>query len=259
MALVCKVMHWRLRAWLGWRFETNFLKVRMRVVNVKVDFISDVACPWCAIGLGALEQAIARLGDEVRVQVLFHPFELNPQMPPGGQDATEYLAHKYGVTAAQQAATRQMQCERAAEVGVVFRPEGRGRIYNTFDAHRLLYWAGQEDAAVAADEQAAQGRQHALKKALLNAYFGQGLPPESHEVLLRLASQVGLDEPRAAAILASTDYADEVRTQQAVHAQAGFHSVPTLILNDAYLFSGAQPVDVFESALRQAAETAAAD
>lgn len=230
----------------------------MRAVDVKVDFISDVACPWCAIGLGALEQAIARLGDEVRVQVLFHPFELNPQMPPGGQDATEYLTRKYGVTPAQQAATRQMQCERAAEVGVAFRPEGRGRIYNTFDAHRLLYWAGQEDAA-AADEQAAPGRQHALKKALLNAYFGQGLPPDSHELLTRLASQAGLDAPRAAAILAGTEYADEVRAQQAAHAQAGFHSVPTLILNDAYLFSGAQPVDVFESALRQAAETAAAD
>lgn len=222
---------------------------------VKVDFISDVACPWCAIGLGALEQAIARLGDEARVQVQFHPFELNPQMPPGGQDATEYLTRKYGSSPAQQAATRQMQCERAAEVGLVFRPEGRGRIYNTFDAHRLLYWASQEDEAV---ELVGPGRQYALKKALLHAYFGEGLPPDSHALLLGLATQVGLDAKRASAILAGNDYADEVRAQEAQNAQAGFHSVPTLILNDEFLLSGAQPVEVFEAALRQAAQTAAA-
>jgi len=249
-------MPWPLPGWLGWQFEFNFLKVVMPAANVKIDFISDVACPWCAIGLGALEQAIARLGDGVRVQVLFHPFELNSQMPPGGQDATEYLTRKYGVTPAQQAATRQMQRERAAEVGFVFRPEGRGRIYNTFDAHRLLHWASLEDAAGAAHGQVGWGKQYALKKALLQAYFGEGLAPESHALLLRLATQAGLDATRASAILASDEYASEVRAQETGQSNAGIHSVPTLILNDAYLLSGAQPVEVLESALRQAAAEA---
>lgn len=227
----------------------------MNVATVKIDFISDVACPWCAIGLGALDQAIAQLGDEVHVQIRFHPFELNPQMPPGGQDAGEYLTRKYGVTLAQQAATRAMQRERAAEVGVAFRPEGRGRIYNTFDAHRLLHWAGLKDGS---DMPAGQGKQYALKKALLQAYFGEGLPPESHALLLRLATQAGLDAARATAILASDEYASEVRAQETGQSHAGIHSVPTLILNDTYFLSGAQPVEVLESALRQAAQEAQA-
>ena len=141
---------------------------------LKIDFVSDISCPWCAIGLGALEQALDALQGEVRAELHFQPFELNPQMPPGGQDITEHLTEKYGSTAEQQAQIRATIRQRGAEVGFAFNPAGRGRIYNTFNAHRLLHWASLEGAA----------RQVALKKALLAAYQGRGESPESPEVLL---------------------------------------------------------------------------
>ncbi len=213
---------------------------------MKIDFVSDVSCPWCAIGLSALEQALARVQGEVRAQVHFQPFELNPQMPPGGQDVTEHLTQKYGSTPEQQAQIRETIRQRGADVGFTFRPEGRGRIYNTFDAHRLLHWA----------ESAGEGRQHALKKALLEAYFTQGQSPESHEVLLGAVRAAGLDAARAQAILASDEFAAEVRAQEQFYLNAGIHSVPAVIINDRHLISGSQPVEVFEQALRRIAAEA---
>ena len=132
--------------------------------NLKIDFVSDVSCPWCAIGLSALEQALAAVEGDIHAEMHFHPFELNPQMGPDGQDVTEHLTQKYGSTPEQQAQVRATIRERGAEAGFAFKPEGRGRIWNTFDAHRLLHWAGNE------------GRQSALKHALLGAYFTDGKP-----------------------------------------------------------------------------------
>lgn len=129
-------------------------------------------------------------------------------------------------------------------MGFTFRMEGRDRIYNTFDAHRLLHWAGHEGQP---------GQQLALKKSLLEAYFTSGQSPESHEVLLRVATDVGLDAARAQAILASDEFADEVREAQAFFRQAGINSVPAIIINRQHLISGGQPVEVFERALRQIA------
>src|SRR3954466_8137553 len=128
---------------------------------LKIDFVSDVSCPWCAIGLASLESALAKLGGEVQAQLHFQPFELNPDMPAGGQDITEHLTAKYRTTREQQEAARDGIRQRGAEVGFDFRKEGRGRIYNTFNAHRLLHWAGEEHA----------DKQLALKKALFKAYF----------------------------------------------------------------------------------------
>src|SRR3954470_22688770 len=113
---------------------------------LKIDFVSDVSCPWCAIGLASLERALERLGPEVKAEMHFQPFELNPALPPGGQDITEHLTQKYGTTPQQQQASRDAIRERGASVGFDFRKEGRGRVYNTFNAHRLLHWAGIEDA-----------------------------------------------------------------------------------------------------------------
>lgn len=211
---------------------------------LKIDFVSDVSCPWCAIGLGALEKALDQARDAVSAELHFQPFELNPQMGPGGQDIGEHLAEKYGSTPAQQADIRERIRQRGAEVGFTFNPEGRGRIYNTFDAHRLLYWAETEGAP---------GQQHALKKALLAAYHGRAESPESHEVLVRLAGEVGLDTARAREILYSDTYADEVREREQMYLQAGIHSVPAVIINDRHLISGGQPAEVFEQALRQIA------
>lgn len=217
---------------------------------LKIDFVSDVSCPWCAIGLSALEQALDRVKGDVQAQLHFQPFELNPQMGPEGQDVGEHLTQKYGSTPAQQEQIRDTIRERGAAVGFDFRREGRGRIWNTFDAHRLLHWAGLEDSA----------RQHALKKALLVAHHGRGESPAAHDVLVAAAEGAGLDAARARAILAGSEYADEVRAQERYYQQAGIHSVPAVIFNDRHLVSGGQPVEVFEQAIRQiaAAEPGAA-
>ena len=210
--------------------------------TLRIDFVSDISCPWCAIGLSALEQAVARVGKDVKVDLHFQPFELNPQMPAGGQDITEHLTQKYGSTSEQQKQIRDTIRERGADVGFTFRMEGRDRIYNTFDAHRLLHWAEVEGTA---------DQQHALKKALLTAYFTEGQSPESHDVLVAAAGKVGLSAERAKAILASGEYALEVRHAEQQYLNAGIHSVPAVIIDNKHLISGGQPVEVFEQALRQ--------
>ena len=211
--------------------------------TLKIDFVSDISCPWCAIGLGALEQALDKLQGEVTAELHFQPFELNPQMPAGGQDIGEHLAQKYGSTAEQQAQIRDTIRQRGADVGFSFNPGGRGRIWNTFDAHRLLHWAALEQPTL----------QAALKKALLAACHTRGENMESHEVLLRAVQQAGLDATRAAGILQGDEYASEVREQEAFYTGAGIHSVPAVIINDRHLISGGQPAAVFEQALRQIA------
>ena len=210
---------------------------------LKIDFVSDIACPWCAVGLGGLEQALERLQGEVQAELHFQPFELNPHMPPGGQDLGEHLTEKYGSTPEQQAQIRQTITERGAEVGFVFNPNGRGRVYNTFDAHRLLHWAeGQGD-----------GAQHALKKALLQAYQGRAECVEDPQVLSASVAAAGLDVAAANAVLQSDAHTAEVRERQQFYTQAGIRSVPAVIINDKHLISGGQPVEVFEQALRRIA------
>jgi predicted DsbA family dithiol-disulfide isomerase len=210
---------------------------------LKIDFVSDVSCPWCAIGLAALELALVAVQDAVSADIHVQPFELNPDMPAGGQDITEHLTQKYGSTPQQQAQIRATIAQRGADVGFVFNPDGRGRIYNTFDAHRLLHWAGLESAA----------QQLSLKKALLVACHGQRQAMESPDVLLAAAAQTGLDVPRAQAVLASDAFASEVRNREAFYNDLGIHSVPAVIINDRHLISGGQPVAVFAQALRQIA------
>ncbi len=216
--------------------------------SLKIDFVSDVSCPWCAIGLASLEQALDRLQGEVRAELHFQPFELNPQMPPGGQDITEHLTQKYGSTAEQQAQIRDTIRQRGADVGFAFNPGGRGRIYNTFDAHRLLHWAALEQPQL----------QPALKKALLVACHTRSEAMEAPEVLLRAVREAGLDVERARAVLASDEFADEVREREAFYMQHGIHSVPAVIINDRHLISGGQPTAVFEQVLRQIAAKQAA-
>jgi len=211
---------------------------------LKIDFVSDVSCPWCVIGLRALEQAAERLAGEVQLDLHFQPFELNPQMGPEGQDIGEHLQQKYGASAEQREATRAAIAARGAELGFTFTPGARGRIYNTFDAHRLLHWAEL------------QGRQPALKNALFKAYFTDGEDPSNHELLVRLAGDVGLDLAEARALLQSDRYATEVREREQFYLQQGIHSVPAVIVNERHLIQGGQPVEVFAQALRQIAAAA---
>lgn len=218
----------------------------MSAKPLRIDFVSDIACPWCAVGLSALEQALARSADAVQASVHLQPFELNPQMPPGGQDVGEHLAAKYGSTPEQQAQIRDTIRQRGAEAGFAFHPAGRGRIYNTFDGHRLLYWAGLQGEA----------QQRALKRELLAAYHGRAEVIESHDVLQRAAEAAGLDGAAARAVLDSGQYADEVRAAEQTWLQAGIHSVPSVVVNQRYLISGGQPAEVFEQALRKIAQEA---
>jgi predicted DsbA family dithiol-disulfide isomerase len=211
--------------------------------QLRIDFVSDVACPWCAVGLASLEKALGELEGELRAELHFQPFELNPGMPPEGQDITEHLTGKYGSTPQQQAQAREAIRQRGADVGFTFRPEGRGRIHNTFDAHRLLYWAGEQDAR----------RQHALKRALLEAYHGEGRSPNERAVLLDAAAASGLDRDEAARVLDDGRYADEVREREAFYQQHGIRAVPSVIVNERHLIQGGQPPEVFAQALRQIA------
>ena len=217
-------------------------------IHLKIDFVSDVSCPWCVIGLRALDQALARVKDDVQAELHFQPFELNPGMPAEGQEITEHITQKYGITANQANANRENIRQRGAQLGFKFSSAsdaggGRHRIYNTFDAHRLLHWAGLEGV----------GLQRALKEALFAAYFTDGQSPASHEVLARVAGEAGLDADRAREVLASNTYADEVRERAQFYLDQGIHSVPAVIINDRHLISGGQPPEVFEQALRKIA------
>jgi predicted DsbA family dithiol-disulfide isomerase len=205
---------------------------------LKIDFISDVSCPWCIIGLRALDQALEHLGDEVQAQIHFQPFELNPKMVPEGQEIFEHIAEKYGSTREQYQANAENIRQRGAELGFVF-TQGERRIYNTFDAHRLLHWAELE------------GKQQALKEALFTAYFSQNADVSSHKVLADVAQKVGLDRVRTEAILASDQYAAQVRELEELWVTRGVSSVPTIVFNDQYAVTGGQPVDVFVGAIRQ--------
>ena len=211
---------------------------------MKIDFVSDVSCPWCAIGLAGLEQALSRLGAEVPVELHFQPFELNPQMPAEGQDIVEHLTHKYGLTPEQCETNAETIRLRGETVGFTFGKGKRRRIYNTFDAHRLLHWAGLE------------GRQRELKHALLRAYFTDGDNPNDPALLVRTAGEAGLDAERARAILASDEYAAEVREREEFYLDRGIHAVPSVIVDDRHLIQGGQPAEAYERALRQIAAAA---
>lgn len=209
--------------------------------RLRIDFVSDVSCPWCAVGLAALEQALERTQGEVEADIHFQPFELNPRMGPEGEDATEHLQRKYGMPAEQLAANQDAIVQRGAELGFTFDMDRRRRVHNTFDAHRLLHWAEEE------------GRQRELKHALLRAYFTEGRDVSDHDTLVAIAGDAGLPADRAREILASDTYAAEVRTMEGFFMQQGIQAVPAVIIERRHLISGGQPVEVFEQALRQVA------
>ena len=212
---------------------------------IKIDFVSDISCPWCVIGLRGLEEALKRIGDEVHADITFQPFELNPAMPVEGQNIVEHIGQKYGSTPEQSASNRRMIRERAAALGFEMAMSDESRIYNTFDAHRLLHWAE------------ASGHQATLKMKLFDAYFTRGENPSDHEVLIVAAGEAGLDPLEAREILSSGRYAEDVRKAEQLWQSRGISAVPAVVVNDRYLISGGQPPEAFEKALRGiASETA---
>jgi predicted DsbA family dithiol-disulfide isomerase len=212
---------------------------------VRIDFVSDVACPWCAIGYTTLESALA--ATDTAVEVHLQPFELNPDMPAGGQDAIEYLAAKFDITPDQVRINQQRIYDRAAQVGFRFHPEGRKRVYNTFNCHRLIHWATEEHGLDAA---------WALKRALLAAYFTRADNMDDDNTLLEAVKEAGLDLKRAAQVLADNEFEHDVRAEQTRYKMLGIQGVPAFILNDKFLVEGAQPVENLIAAIEAAAKRA---
>lgn len=211
--------------------------------TLRIDFVSDVVCPWCAVGLASLEQALKRLQGEVEAEIHFQPFELDPNMPAGGMDVAANLKRKYGMSDAQLAENQERIRARGAELGFTFDFNARSRTWNTFDAHRLLHWASVE----------APQRQLSLKRALLVANFSEGRDIGNHEVLAEVAAGVGMDAARAGEVLASGAFANEVREAEEFFRRNGINSVPAVIIEKKHLVSGGQPPEVFERALREIA------
>ena len=209
---------------------------------LRIDFISDVTCPWCAIGLQALEQSIARVSATRDIELHLQPFELNPTMPAEGADAAEYLSSKYGLSPEQLAVNRARIAQRGAAEGFEFGT--RAHVWNTFDAHRLLFFAGVEGPP---------GSQRALKRALLAAYHGEGRNISAPDVLLELAVGAGLPAERTRDVLERGEFAEQVRQAERFWQEVGIHSVPAVIVDRKHLISGGQPSAVFEQALRQIA------
>lgn len=224
---------------------------------MKIDFVSDVACPWCAVGLGALEIALKNIGKDIPITINMQPFELNPDMAKEGVDASEYLMKKYGMSPQQLQAGRATLRERGAAVGFTF--GDRSRVWNTFDAHRMLYWAGLEDAEEMKETQDAQNKsappskQRALKHALLHAYHAEGRNPAAHDVLLALAMEVGLDADAARAVIETDAYTIPVREAEKFWQQSGISAVPSVVIDGKHLIQGGQPPEVFEQAISRIA------
>lgn len=206
---------------------------------LRIDFVSDVACPWCVIGLRSLMKAIEAVGDKVDADIHFQPFELNPGMPAEGENTFEHVQKKYGSTQEKSAAARQAMKESGDALGFTFNYGPQSRIWNTFDAHRLLHWAARE------------GKQLELKEALFKANFTDQLSTSDHEVLIGAAKTAGLDVRRARQILVGGEFADEVRRDEALWRNRGIQAVPSVIFNQRWMIQGGQPPRVFEQAIRQ--------
>ena len=211
----------------------------MEKPRLDITFVSDVACPWCAIGLASIDKALAAMGGDVDAHIRVEPFELNPDMGPEGASVMEYITKKYGRTKEQVAEVQARIRERGAEAGFTFGP--RDHIWNTFDAHRMLHWAQLE------------GKGAELKRALLRAYHGEGRNPAAKDVLLEAAKSVDLDPERAKAIVEGDEFATEVRERELFWRRQGVSGVPFVVVNDKYAIEGGQPPEIFEQAFRQIA------
>jgi predicted DsbA family dithiol-disulfide isomerase len=208
---------------------------------MRIDFVSDVVCPWCVIGLKSLEQALANAADVVTPQIHFQPFELNPDMPREGQNVGEHIAQKYGADPERSKSTRDLIRSSAAAFGFAMNSGSDSRIWNTFDCHRLLHWAGLH------------GQQPALKLALFTTHFSDGRDLGDPEVLVAAAASAGLDAVAARDVLASGAYADDVRRDERFWREQGISAVPAVVIDGKYLITGGQPVEAFEKAIRSIA------
>lgn len=225
-----------------------------RVPRQAVDIVSDVMCPWCIIGWLKFQQVMAHFEGRLAFRVRWHPFELNPDMPREGEDAASHVMRKYGISAEQSRANSARLAGVAADLGFTFNRGPDFRMRNSFDAHRLLAWAGTlEDP----DQDAATGVQTALKLALFRAHFTDNRDVSDPTVLTDLAASVGLDHARAAAILAGAEFGDMVRAEEAYWADNNITGVPAFILGGRMLIPGAQDAEAFIRVIENKVLTAA--
>jgi len=206
--------------------------------KIHIDIVSDIACPWCAIGYARLELAMQQLKSEYEFVVEWHAFELNPDHSGEGEPILPALAKKYGRSEAQMRANQSQMMGIAKALGLNFEKIQERLTCNTFDAHRLVKWAGE------------QGQQTSMKQALFDAYFGHARNVADHEVLIRCVESLGLDSVTARTVLESNQYVDTVRKDEATYQQMGISSVPAFIINSKHLISGAQEPETFVEALR---------
>ncbi|SLN41887.1 DSBA-like thioredoxin domain protein [Pseudoruegeria aquimaris] len=211
---------------------------------IRVDIVSDVVCPWCVVGYRQLAKAAEETGIPLEVQ--WHPFELNPQMPDEGQNLREHIMEKYGSTAAQSQAARDRLTELGAGLGFTFAFTDDMRMVNTFRAHQLIHWA------------AAQGKGHAMKQALFTAYFTHRADLNDVAVLAAEAGKLGLDAAAARAVIESGELADEVREAERFWTQQGITGVPAMVFQRRHLVTGAQGEETYARILRHLAEAPAA-
>jgi len=212
--------------------------------SIRIDIVSDIMCPWCIVGYKRLEQALNTFEGKVSFVLHWQPFELNPDMPAAGQNLSEHIAEKYGSTPEESLANRNNLTQLGQSLGFEFNFTSESRIYNTFKAHQLLHWAGE------------QGKQHALEFALFNAYFTDQQDPSDTEVLVATATQVGLNGEEARTLLKDGRYADTVRANQQVWTSSGIQAVPAFILDQKYLLSGAQDPVTIAQAIQQVIDEA---
>lgn len=210
--------------------------------QLQIDIVSDIACPWCAIGYARLEQAMEKLGPDYECQVQWHAFELNPTHDGQGEPILPALARKYGRSEDEMRAGQSQMMAIAKDLGINFEKLQERYTCNTFDAHRLVKWANQ------------YGQQTAMKQALFDTYFGKGLDVSDPQNLLACVEQAGLDVDLARQVLESEQFANEVREDEAKYQGAGVSSVPAFIINNKYLISGAQEPETFAKALKDISE-----
>ena len=213
-----------------------------RVPRLAVDIVSDVMCPWCIIGWLKFRKVMDHFAGRLDFRVQWHPFELNPDMPREGEDAASHVMRKYGITAEQSRANSGKMAGVAAEFGFAFNRGPGFRMRNSFDAHRLLSWAG---ALEEPEQVAATGIQTALKLALFRAHFTDNRDVSDHDVLADVAASVGLDGARARAILAGEEFGEMVRVEEAYWADQNITGVPAFILGGRMLVPAAQDPEVF--------------
>ncbi|MCV2894352.1 DsbA family protein [Lentibacter sp. XHP0401] len=207
---------------------------------LRIDIVSDVMCPWCIIGYRQLSQALEAVGTDHEIH--WHPFELNPQMPPEGQNTRDHIIEKYGSTPEQSEQSRQHMTALADELGFDFEWTEDSRMHNTFNSHQLLHWAGT------------QGRKHDLKLALFTAHFTDQRNLSDDDVLADIAAEIGLDRTQAAAVLDDQRFANDVRSAEEYWQQQGISGVPAVVFDRKHLITGAQGVDNYTNILSQLAK-----